>query len=118
LAIGGVLALSAMAAPAAGGPVSPAPTGSSGAVQDVFIRALPTGFYDQLEVTVKKGVPVRFHFTAEPGSGCGAQLIMDAFGVNLVSRGQETVAEFTPTRAGTYPYHCSMNMFRGKMVVE
>ncbi len=87
-------------------------------VQDVYVKALGTGFYDKAEVTVKKGIPVRFHFSAEQNAGCGRYIIIDGFSKNAISRsGEEQIMEFTPTAAGKYPYHCGMNMFRGTLVV-
>ncbi len=92
---------------------------AGGAVQDVYIKALPTGSYDKTEVHVKAGVPVRLHFTAEQGSGCGALFILDGFGIQLTSlNAVEQVATFTPTTPGTYEYHCGMHMFVGRMIVE
>ncbi len=92
---------------------------AAGAVQDIYIRALPSGTYDKPEIRVKAGSPVRLHFTAEQGSGCGALLVMEEFSVNLISRNAaEQVAEFTPTKPGTYEYHCGMHMFVGRMIVE
>ena len=97
---------------------APAPV-SAPQVQDVYVKALSTGTYDKTEVAVQKGVPVRFHFSAESGAGCGRVLVMEEFGVSLVSRnGGEQVAEFTPQDAGTYEYHCGMHMFVGRMVVS
>lgn len=88
-------------------------------VQDVYVRALGTGTYDKEEITVKKGIPVRFHFTAESSAGCGKALVIPAFDVSLVSRnGEEVVTEFTPAEAGTYEYSCTMRMFRGRLVVQ
>lgn len=92
---------------------------AQGEAQEVYIHALPTGAYDRPEVRVKAGEPVRLHFIADPGSGCGAQLLMEEFAVNLVSRNSaEQVATFTPQKPGTYEYHCGMHMFVGRMIVE
>ncbi len=89
------------------------------AVQDIYIKALDTGVYDNREITVKKGIPVRLHFTADTGAGCGKYLAIDDFEVKLISKnGEEAIAEFTPQEAGTYYYHCGMWMFKGKLVVE
>ncbi|MDD5340420.1 MAG: cupredoxin domain-containing protein [Candidatus ainarchaeum sp.] len=97
----------------------PPDAGPQPAVQDVYIRALGTGAYDKAEIAVKKGIPVRFHFTADADAGCGSYLVMEEFGVKLLSRnGEEQVAEFTPQQAGTYEYHCGMHMFVGRMVVS
>ncbi len=91
----------------------------TGPVQDVYIKALSTGFYDKQEVTVKKGIPVRLHFSTDGRAGCGSVLFMEKFGVRLAPlNGQEAVAVFTPAEAGRFAYRCSMNMFRGTMVVE
>lgn len=98
--------------------VPTAPETPSGNVQDVYIKALGSGGYDNPQVSVKKDIPVKLHFSAEANTGCGRQMILDGFNVKLVSQnGENQVAEFTPTQAGTYAYHCGMNMYRGKMIV-
>ncbi len=90
----------------------------NGGVQDVYIKALSSGIYDKQQVTVKKGIPVRLHFSAEKGAGCGKMLIMKKFGVQLLSANEdEKVAEFTPTETGSFEYSCSMRMFRGTLTV-
>jgi len=89
---------------------------TAGELQVISIHATSAGTYDNPTVTVKAGVPVRLDFTADAGSGCGAQLILDGVGtpVNLVSRNGQTVsATFTAPAPGQYKYHCGMNMFRG-----
>ena len=93
------------------------PTG--GQVQEVAVRALASGGYDNPTVNVKAGSPVKFDFSADPNAGCGRQLIIDNVGVNLVSRNGETVsATFTPKSPGQYRFHCGMNMFRGVLVAS
>ena len=90
----------------------------SGETQNISIHALSSGRYDLLEVHVKAGKPVKLAFSAEPSAGCGIQLVMPAFGINLVSRNGETVtAEFTPQK-GNYAYRCGMNMFRGVLYAD
>lgn len=97
---------------------SAAPSAAPSA-QDVYVKALSTGVYDNPHVTVTKGALVRFHFSAEKGAGCGKQLFIPDFGVQLSSaNGEEAVAEFTPTSAGTFPFRCGMNMFRGTITVK
>lgn len=94
------------------------PTIAPGEVQIVDIKALGTGFYDKQEVRVKAGIPVKFRFSAEPNSGCGKQLVIPDYGVNLISRNGETLeATFTPQK-GTHAYRCGMNMFRGVLIAE
>jgi plastocyanin domain-containing protein len=78
------------------------------------------GKYDVNELRVKAGVPVRLHFTAEPTAGCGRMLVIYGLNVRVTStNGEEEIAEFTPTQAGTYDYSCGMRMFGpGKFIVE
>ena len=102
-------------AAAPSGPQQPADPGQQ--VQDVYVKALSTGAYDNPQVEVKRGVPVRFHFSTDGHAGCGSALYLDGFNVRLVSSGEDEVAEFTPQQDGTFPYHCGMNMFRGRMIV-
>lgn len=86
--------------------------------QQFTLRALQTGTYDKTAVAVKKGIPVKLSFSADRFAGCGRELVIRAFGIDLISRSGEAVtAEFTPTKTGIVPYSCSMNMFRGKMYV-
>ncbi len=86
-------------------------------VQVVNVRGLSYG-YSVNSFQVKKGVPVRIMFSAEPTAGCGRQFIMQAFGINVVApEGSEVPVEFTPDKEGVFNYRCSMNMFRGQMTV-
>jgi plastocyanin domain-containing protein len=94
------------------------PQAPSADVQVVKVRASARG-YDNPRPVVKAGVPVLFEFTADRSAGCCAQVIVDGFGVNLVSRNGQTVsATFTPPSAGEYKFHCGMNMCRGVLVAE
>ncbi len=89
---------------------------SSGGVQQVSLHAGASG-YDKETINVKAGQPVKFDFSADANAGCGRQIIIDNFGVNMVSRNGETVsATFTPPSPGQYRFHCGMNMFRGVLI--
>lgn len=100
-------------------PNSSSNSSSSNPTQKVSLRALNTGFYDKQTIEVKAGMPVEFSFSADKDSGCGRQLLIPSFNVELVSKSGETlVAKFTPTQPGTYPYHCGMKMFNGKLIVK
>ena len=110
---------SAGAQAAAQVPASAGGQPSGGQVQEVEVRALASGGYDNPTVNVKAGVPVKFDFSADPNAGCGRQIIIDNVGVNLVSRNGETEsATFTPQNPGQYKFHCGMNMFRGVLVAS
>lgn len=96
------------------------PPSSSSEKQDIYIKALANGDYDNKEIVVKKGIPVNVHFTADPAAGCGRQLVIYGLNVNLISKnGEEQVAEFTPEKEGTYKFSCGMRMQGpGRLVVQ
>ncbi|OIO24752.1 hypothetical protein AUJ14_05590 [Candidatus Micrarchaeota archaeon CG1_02_55_22] len=99
-------------------PVAQVALPAASGVQEVYVKALNTGRYDNEELRVTAGQPVRLHFSAEDYAGCGKVLIMRDFGVTLISRnGEDQVAEFTPS-PGRYEYACSMRMFRGMLYAE
>lgn len=86
--------------------------------QDIFLQATRYGTYSPRILKVRKDVPVRIHFSAELGAGCGHTIIFPEFGIqkNAPANG-EALIEFTPTRTGRFPFHCSMKMFNGTMEV-
>jgi hypothetical protein len=105
-------------APAAAGNTAAAlPGGSQTAAQDVYLTATSSG-YDRSQITVRKGIPVRLHFTAI-NAGCGSYLVIYGMGVNVLSKNNaEAVVEFTPQAEGTFEYNCGMRMFPpGRFVV-
>ena len=88
----------------------------TGGVQEVYLKATAGG-YDKSEIVVKKGIPVRLHFTAQ-NAGCGSQLVIYGMNVKALSRNQEVVVEFTPEKEGTFEYNCGMKMMPpGRFVV-
>ena len=88
--------------------------------QDIYIHANADGTYDKNSITVKSGVPVRLHFSADPNAGCGRQLVVYGLNAQAVSRsGEEQVVEFTPNSPGNYQYSCGMRMWGpGKLIVQ
>lgn len=80
--------------------------------QDIYIKALSNGKYDKQELDVKKGMPVRLHFTADPDAGCGKEMVIYGMGISATSNnGEEDVVEFVPQQEGTYQISCGMRMW-------
>lgn len=92
----------------------------SGPVQEVYLKALSNGTYDKSEIVVRKGSPVKMHFTADPNAGCGRAMSIRGLNVSAISRnGEENVVTFTPKTEGTYAYNCPMGMWKsGRLVVK
>ncbi len=95
---------------------SPAPAEAE-AVQEVTITV--AGGYSPAQVRLKKGVPARLRFFRKDTSGCSEELLIPDFGVKktLVAL-SETVVEFTPDKAGTFPFTCGMRMLKGELIVD
>lgn len=86
--------------------------------QDVFLKATEYGTYVPNYLIVKKGIPVRIHFSADDGAACGREVIFPEYKVRkLAPSGGETLIEFTPLNVGKFPFHCSMKMFNGTIEV-
>ncbi|MBX9583604.1 MAG: cupredoxin domain-containing protein [Gemmataceae bacterium] len=82
---------------------------------DITVR----GAYSPNRVEVEAGRPVRMTFVREEQNACTAQVIFPDFGVvKDLPVGRPVSVEFTPERAGEYPFHCGMNMVRGTVVVS
>lgn len=112
LVLGGVGAMGFMTT------ASDAPTGA--VVQDRVQHAtlLMDGFRYRTEPAVlEAGVPVVMTVDLESVQGCMRDVVIEEFGVRkLVSEGDNTIT-FTPTKEGTFPVVCSMNMGQGTLTV-
>ena len=86
-------------------------------IQEINLRAEPVG-YNPDYIVVKKGIPLKINVQADANAGCTRSIVFPDFGINkVIPRGGSDVIEFTPTKAGTYQFRCSMNMARGTLVV-
>ncbi len=86
--------------------------------QDIYLKATQYGTYDPSTLYVKKGMPVRIHYSADEYAGCGREVIFPEYKIRkLAPSNGEALIEFTPQKIGTFPFHCSMQMFRGTIEV-
>ncbi|MBI4146221.1 cupredoxin domain-containing protein [Candidatus Woesearchaeota archaeon] len=89
-----------------------------GSVQEVDLL-MKDSAYSPNVIVAKKGIPLRIKVTAEESAGCAREIVFPDFKIRkIIPVGELTTIEFTPDKAGTFVYHCSMDMARGKLVVE
>ena len=71
------------------------------------------------DITVKKGVPVKWTINAPEGSlsGCNYQMIIQDYGIYHTFDFGDNVIEFVPTESGTVRYSCWMGMIQGTINV-
>jgi len=89
----------------------------AGGVQEAAIRV--KGGYDPDVIVVKKGKPVRLHFTRQESAMCSEMVVFDKIGQSAkLPEGETVTLEFTPQESGEIPFQCQMGMLRGKVIVE
>ncbi len=86
-------------------------------VQKVTIQVASNGYVPNT-FQVKAGVPVQLTVSTKDTYSCASTFLMKSFGISLqlAPTDSKTVA-FTPTQPGTYPFNCSMGMYKGVMQV-
>jgi len=94
-------------------PSYPDPTSS---IQDVSMAVTGYG-YEPSEITIRSGVPVRFHVDGTNAGGCTRGFVIPSLGIQKVLAAGDNVFEFTPESPGRIPFSCSMGMVRGSFTV-
>jgi len=71
------------------------------------------------EITVQKGIPVRFnlHADAKNLNGCNSSILVPEFNIQKKLEPGDNIIEFTPEKTGTYGYTCWMGMISSKITV-
>jgi hypothetical protein len=83
------------------------------------VRIDVQGGYKPDLIVLRRGVTTRLRFNRRDTGECSRELLIPELGVKteLAPLG-ETVVEVTPDKAGTYAFHCGMNMLKGTLRVE
>jgi plastocyanin domain-containing protein len=90
---------------------------ASGGAQEVEVSVRASYAPDRIDV--RAGQPVRIRFRRDDPNPCTDQVVFPDFGVvRDLPLGQVTTIEVTPPAAGEYPFHCGMNMVRGKLIAK
>jgi len=74
--------------------------------------------YEPNMIAVKRGIPLKIHVTTDETAGCAREIVFPDFGIRrIIPQGQIVTLELLPQKEGTFRFHCSMDMARGKIVV-
>lgn len=101
--------------------VSSGETSTQGSVQVLNATYTSLGDIKPNNFTVKANQPVRFEIDAQDdGQGCMGSVTIPKLTskVEVFSKGQKTVFEFTPTSTGSFPITCAMGIPRGQIQVN
>ncbi len=98
--------------------VKPVPAKEVKGIQKMTIT-ISGGKYTPSVVSVKKGKPVELTFKGGTNLGCGGTIVFKSLNLRKsVTSGKSVVVKFTPKKAGTITYTCSMDMYDGKIIVK
>ena len=67
--------------------------------------------------SVKKDVPVRLEADISKMPGCSKSVISSELGIRKTFNSNDNTLEFTPNKAGNFYFACSMNMYKGNLIV-
>lgn len=67
--------------------------------------------------SVKAGIPVRIEADMTRMPGCSKSFSISTLGIRKTFTSSDNSLEFTPDKSGVYNVECSMNMYRGDLVV-
>ena len=77
------------------------------------------GGYSPDQITVQAGQPVQLNFLRKDPSSCLEQVILPDFNKALdLPLNQNVTVEVLPQKAGSYTFHCGMNMFHGTITAR
>lgn len=90
---------------------------TTGDVQKVHFSVNGSTYYPY-PIRVKKGIPVQLIGDMNNMPGCSRSIVIPEFGIKKTISEGDNVIEFTPDKSGTFQFSCSMNMYRGQIIVE
>ncbi len=89
----------------------------AGGVQEITVTV--SGAYSPNRISVEAGRPVRLIFDRQESESCSDQVLIPDFGITRdLAAFEKTAVEFTPDKQGEFPFACSMNMYRGVLLVR
>lgn len=83
------------------------------------VNVVVDGGYKPASILVKKGVKTTLKITRKDANTCLEEIILPEFKIKkYLPLNEEVVIEIKPEKAGEYGFHCGMNMYHGKIIVE
>lgn len=83
-------------------------------IQEVYSQV---GYDSYESITVKSGIPVKWHLNVPEGSlnGCNNAIIIPQYGIEKELQEGDNIIEFTPQGTGTVQFSCWMGMIRSEI---
>src|SRR5574341_1401850 len=71
--------------------------------------------YSPNVIVAKKGIPLKLNIRADDTAGCAREIVFPAFNIKRIVSNEGITLDLMPNEAGTFKFHCSMDMARGKL---
>jgi plastocyanin domain-containing protein len=91
---------------------------NSGEKVQIVKLSVENGQYVMNPSKVKMGIPVRIEADVTKMPGCSKSFVIPSFNIMKVFTSTDNTVEFTPDKTGVFNVMCSMNMYRGTLIVE
>ena len=83
------------------------------------VNVVVDGGYRPASIRVKKGSQTTLKILRRDSNSCLEEIILPDFKIKKYLPINETVdVKINPKVAGEFPFHCGMNMYHGKIIVE
>lgn len=83
------------------------------------IKIIVDGGYSPQIIKIKKDQKTKLFITRKDSNTCLEEFIIADFKIKKYLPLNKIIEiEINPDRTGEYPFHCGMNMFHGKVIVE
>ncbi len=83
------------------------------------LKIIVKGGYKPATIKIKKGQEAKLTFLRKDSNSCLEEVIFPDFKIRqYLPMDKEVKISLSPQKAGVYNFHCGMNMFYGKLIVE
>lgn len=89
-----------------------------GSYQEVDLKINVSGYYPDV-IIAKRGILLKINAHSEEDAGCATEIVFPDFNITkTVPAGSSGLIEILPSQEGTFNFRCSMDMFRGKLIIR
>ncbi len=86
-------------------------------VQEVDLKINSSGYFPDT-IIAKKDILLRINVHSDNDAGCATDIVFPDFNIEkTIPAGSSDMIEILPSQEGTFTFRCSMDMFRGKLVI-
>lgn len=86
--------------------------------QEIDLQISATGYSPDV-IIAKKGIPLKINVHSTEDAGCATEILFPDFNIDTkVPAGSSDLIEIMPAEEGTFQFRCSMDMYRGKLIIK